>query len=120
VAGVAHALVAWLAERHDAGETAGRVPTWRIEENRWSACRYGVEGSYADVRTGTISTTRAHLERLLEEIGPAAERVGATSALVRARQLMEAGGFARQREIAAEGGLPALAAWLADAFGEPL
>ena len=120
LAGVCHALIAWLAERHDAGEAMTRVPTWRIEENRWSACRYGVEGPHADLRTGKTTTTRAHLDRLLEEIGPAAERVGATSALVRARRLMERGGWTRQREIAARDGLPALAGSLADAFGDPL
>ena len=33
--------VAWLAERHDAGDLPAPRPTWRIEENRWPACRHG-------------------------------------------------------------------------------
>ena len=48
----AHALVAWLAERFDAGEELGAPETWRIAENRWVACRSGVEGEFADLVTG--------------------------------------------------------------------
>jgi len=35
VAAVVHALVAWLAERHAAGEALAVAPSWRIAENRW-------------------------------------------------------------------------------------
>src|SRR3954467_13359431 len=52
IAAVVHALVAWLAARHDAGEDLGASDTWRIGENRWSACRHGVDGPWADARTG--------------------------------------------------------------------
>ena len=31
----------WLAARHDAGEPLATADTWRMEENRWSAARYG-------------------------------------------------------------------------------
>jgi carboxylate-amine ligase len=44
LAAVVHALVAWLAERHEAGEALAPAPTWRIGENRWSACRHGLDG----------------------------------------------------------------------------
>src|SRR5688572_20178703 len=43
VAGLAVALVAWLSERHDAGEPLPVATTWRIEENRWSAARHGTD-----------------------------------------------------------------------------
>ena len=52
VAALVHALVAWLAERHDAGEPLATADTWRIEENRWSAARWGMDGALADLRTG--------------------------------------------------------------------
>ncbi len=44
VTAVAYGLVHWLAARHDAGESLPTVETWRIEENRWSACRHGTPG----------------------------------------------------------------------------
>jgi carboxylate-amine ligase len=105
VATVVVALVARLAERHDAGEPLPVAPTWRIEENRWSAARHGTEGEMADLVTGERAPTRARLHSLLEELG-----------VEEALPLVERCGAARQRSIAAERGLPGLAQWLADAF----
>ncbi len=58
IAAVIQALVVWLAGSE---APAGAVPTWRIEENRWSACRHGVEGSMADLETGAVKSTREAL-----------------------------------------------------------
>jgi glutamate---cysteine ligase / carboxylate-amine ligase len=105
VAGAVVALVRWLAARFDSGEELAVAPTWRIEENRWSAARHGTDGTMADLATGEREPTRARIGRLLETIGMDA-----------AGPLLERGGYARQRAIAAERGLPGLAQWLADAF----
>ena len=105
VAHAAVALIAWLAARHDAGEVLPVAPTWRIEENRWSAARHGTDGTMADLVTGERAATKDRLHALLGE-------VGATEAL----PLVERCGAARQRSVAAERGLPGLAGWLADAF----
>ena len=70
VAAVAHALTVWLAERHDAGEALPVDETWRIEENRWRACRHGVEGDLLDLRTGERRPARARLHALLDELEP--------------------------------------------------
>jgi len=48
-----------------------------IEENLWRAIRYGLSGELIDLDTGDMRPARAHLERLLEWIQPAAEEVGA-------------------------------------------
>jgi carboxylate-amine ligase len=117
VASVAHALVAWLAERHDGGEPTPATPTWRIEENRWSACRHGVEGAMADLQTGERRPTRERLRDLLDRIEPAAERLGAATGIETARALVERNGAIRQREVAAAGGGPrGVTAWLADRY----
>ena len=105
VAGAAVGLVAWLARRHDEGEPLPVAPTWRIEENRWSAARHGSAGAMADLVTGERRPTR---ERLIELLAAA----GAPEA----RRLVERGGAARQRAVAAERGLHGLAGSLADAF----
>jgi glutamate---cysteine ligase / carboxylate-amine ligase len=117
VAEVAVALIAWLVRRHEAGEELHVAPTWRIEENRWSAARHGTEGTMADLETGDREPTRERLARLLAEIGDGgATASGEAPALDGARALIERGGFARQRAVAAERGLPGLARWLADAY----
>lgn len=117
VAAVAHALVGWLAARHDAGEALPAAPSWRIAENRWSACRHGLEGAMADLVTGEREPTRERLHRLLDDLAPHAAALGCAPELARARALVdEGGGAGRQRRLAAERGLPGLVAALADAY----
>ena len=107
IAEVVHALVGRLAARHDAGEALPVADAWRIDHNRWSACRHGVDGAMTDVVTGVRRPTRERLAALLDELG------GCQAA----RELLEGGGAAaRQRAVAAEHGLRGLVAWLADGF----
>lgn len=108
VAAVAHALAVRLAERHDAGEPLPAAPSWRIDHNRWSAGRHGVAGEMVDVETGERRPTRERLAALLDELGG--------DELAGARRLLDEGGAARQRAVAAERGLHGLAGWLADVF----
>ena len=112
VATVAYALVGWLAARHDAGELPPAAPTWRIEENRWAACRHGVEGELADLATGERRPTRDRLHALLDALEPFADAAG----LAAARALVERNGAMRLRDAARDGGLQGAVAWLADAF----
>ena len=116
VIAVAQALVATLAERHDAGEPPPTAPTWRIEENRWSALRYGVDGTMADLRSGERMPTRDRLAALMRAIAPAAERLGAADALADAAASIAANGAIRQRGIARDRGLDGLTRWLAERF----
>jgi carboxylate-amine ligase len=116
VAAFVQALTGWLAARHDAGEALPEAPTWRIEENRWAAARYGVENTLADLQTGERTETRTRLHDLIEAVTPVARRLACATELTAARELVEANGAMRQREVAASGGLRALAAWLADQY----
>jgi carboxylate-amine ligase len=117
LAAVVHALMAWLTERHEAGEALAPAPTWRIEENRWSACRHGLDGTMADLLTGEIASTRERAAMLLGELAGPAERVGCAAELARVSTTLEANGAGRQRSVAAQGGdARAVAAWLASRF----
>jgi carboxylate-amine ligase len=116
VAAVMQALVAWLGRRHDAGEVLAPAPTWRIEENRWSACRHGVEGTMADLRTGARRSTREVLHGLLDAVAPIAADLGGAAQLDRARALVEVNGAMAQRSVAAATGMPGLGEWLAERF----
>jgi len=120
VAAVAHAVVVELAERHDAGDLEPPAPSWRIAENRWSASRYGMEGTLADLRSGEPVPTRDRVEALIDRLEPVAERIGAGALLTDARRLAHRNGASRQRAIAAESGPRGLTRWLADRFGDGL
>jgi carboxylate-amine ligase len=116
IAAVAQALVACLAE-----EQEGRpAPSWRIEENRWAACRHGVEGAFADLRSGERRPARECLHALIDRIEPFAGRLGAGRSLDHARELVEKNGSLKQREVARDGGPRLLAEWLARGFEDEL
>ncbi|HTX31079.1 MAG TPA: YbdK family carboxylate-amine ligase [Solirubrobacteraceae bacterium] len=115
IAAVVQALVVWLAE----SEVREAVPTWRIEENRWSACRYGVEGSMADLETGAVRSTRWHLNALMEALAPVADRLGSRSSLEYAAEMVETNGAVTQRQIAREDGAVAVAQHLVQGFLNP-
>ncbi len=112
----AQALVATLAERHDAGEILPVAPTWRIGENRFSALRHGVEGTLADLATGERQDTRERLRALVDEVEPAARRLGSGELLAHTRASIERNGAIRQRVACAKVGIRGLAEWLADRF----
>jgi glutamate---cysteine ligase / carboxylate-amine ligase len=119
IAAVAQTLLGWLAERHDGGDLGAPAPTWQIEQNRWWACRDGVDGEVADLDTGTMRPTRERLRELIDTLEPAARRLGATEGLARARELVECNGAVAQRREAARGGVSSVPGWLASKFLEP-
>ena len=119
VAAVAQALLAWLGERYDQGEPLDAAATWRIEQNRWSACRHGVEGEMADLRSGAVRPTRDWLRELLDALAPVARRLQAPAELHRARELVKVNGAIAQREVARRSGIRSVAGWLASQFLAP-
>lgn len=119
VIAIAQALVATLAERWDAGALIDAdVPGWRIEENRFAALRHGLDADLADLQTGELLPARERLSALIDEIAPAAERLGCDEQLAAARALALENGAIRQRAVAAERGVDGVAGWLADRFGD--
>ena len=77
LAAFAHALAVRIAHALDEGEPLPDYPHRLIEENLWRAIRYGLSGELIDLTTGDVRPARAHLERLLEWVAPAAEEIGA-------------------------------------------
>jgi glutamate---cysteine ligase / carboxylate-amine ligase len=116
IAALGQALVAWLADRGDRRDAAAAPATWRIEENRWSAARHGLDGQMADLVSGRREATRARLAELVAALEPIAARLGSSSELGEVKRLIEENGAARQRRVADERGLRGLAAWLAHGF----
>ena len=106
---VVHALVAWLAARHDAGERLDVAPTGVLDAERAAAARQGLR-----------SPAGERLVALLDELEPVAAGLGGARGLARARAIVAAGGASDEhRAIAAAGGLRALTAELAARFAPP-
>jgi carboxylate-amine ligase len=119
IAAVVHALAAWLGARHDADDLAEPDPTWRIDENRWSACRDGVQGEMADLRTGERLPTRVRLEQLFDALHATAIALGCEAELARARELAAVNGAMAQRRDAADHGVTHVTRWLSERFLDP-
>jgi glutamate---cysteine ligase / carboxylate-amine ligase len=81
LAALCYALTARIVRAIDEGEPLPSHPHRLIEENLWRATRYGLSGELIDLSTGDVSPARAHLERLLEWVQPAAEELGCASYL---------------------------------------
>jgi carboxylate-amine ligase len=116
ITAVTQALVGWLGERHDRGERLPVADTWRIAQNRWSACRDGVEGDMAELDTGSRRPTRTLLRELIDELAPVAARLGCELELGFASRLIELNGSIAQRRVAEAGGPGAVARFLVDRF----
>src|SRR5918999_991725 len=116
VAALVHSLAGWLAARHDAGEPLETADIWRLEENRWSAARWGMDAELADLATGERTPARECLRALVADLGPVARRLGCAAELAAVTALAERNGAARQREVAERGGIRAVAPWLAGAY----
>ena len=107
------ALVAMLTERCDEGAHVDEIPTWRIQENRFSALRHGTDGNLADLSSGARRPTRERLLALVDEVEPTAMKLGSAALLRHTRDLIARNGAARQREACAASGIPGVPAWLA-------
>ena len=101
VAAFAHALVRWLAERHEAGEPLPVEETWEIEERRWAALRGGPAGAVGE-----------RLAMLLEAVAP----LGDAEGMAHARALLDAGGPAAALRAASGGVVHEATALLAGRF----
>jgi carboxylate-amine ligase len=120
LAAVVQSLVAWLAARATAGDLAPPTPRWKLEANRWSACRHGVHGTMADLRTGQPTPTADRLAALLTDLRPVAASLGCETHLAGAWAMLADPAPDRHRRIAAQAGVAGLCAWLADRFADPL
>jgi carboxylate-amine ligase len=116
IAAVCHALVVDLAGRIADGEDIEPAAGWRIDENRWSACRHGPTGTWRDVRSGRSEPMAERLHRLIDDLTPSARSVGCAPELEHARDLVDRPRAAWAREVAADGGTTALVRWLVERF----
>jgi glutamate---cysteine ligase / carboxylate-amine ligase len=70
----AAALCDMLAAEHESGKTVPILPNREIEENKWSAQRYGLEGSFIDHATHEAVETRAAIRSLVAGLSETTDR----------------------------------------------
>src|SRR3954452_578944 len=70
IAAFVHCLVVWLSARYARADGLPVHDSWRIEENRWSAARSGLDGQIADLETAEPISTRTRIETRMEELAP--------------------------------------------------
>lgn len=110
---LAQTLVAWLAQRHDAGERLPVHDGHRITESVALGLRTTRPGSLLCLDTGERQPTSDRIARLLEELGPTAAELGTSAELERLLPLDAARGAGRQEAVARERGPDGLVDWLA-------
>jgi carboxylate-amine ligase len=81
LAALIYSLTVRIANAIDEGEPLPDYPHRVVEENLWRAIRHGLSGEFIDLASGEVRPARAHLERLVDWVQPAAAAVGAASYL---------------------------------------
>jgi carboxylate-amine ligase len=110
---LAQTLVAWLAQRHDAGERLPVHDGHRIAESLCLGLLTGRPGSLLCLDTGERQPTTDRVARLLAMLGPTAAELGTHAELARLQPLAVLRGAERQELVARDRGLHGLTAWLA-------
>jgi carboxylate-amine ligase len=119
--GLIVALIATLMERYDAGEPLPVHPGRVLEENRWRAERYGLDGDSIDLERGVVVPTVQVVRGLLADVADAGARLGLESHLARVEYILQHGNCAqRQLAMYRDGAdLPSIhRAMVAEAMGE--
>lgn len=90
------ALCAWLGDAFDRGDALGELqPQFIIDENRWSAARFGLDGEMVDARDRVVAT-RTLAARLLDQVEPVARRLGSLTHFDHLANMLHATGAQRQ------------------------
>jgi len=105
LAALVQALVAYHGDRFDSGAPLpADVPMILIEENRWSAARYGLDGDMIDFATDTTVPTRQLVAQMLNRTEPMARRLGSSEWFDQVSGMLERTGANRQLSSWIDGG----------------
>jgi len=88
---VTQAAMAFYQDRFNEGTQRSDFKAAYLEQNRWKAIRYGLDGKIIDPESGELLSTRAQLERLFDMIAPKADELGSTAHLEFAADMLQAG-----------------------------
>lgn len=101
------AMCAWIGARFEAGERPELPPMMLIAENKWSAARHGLDGTFIDFDTDSVVPTREAVGALVESVRPFARILGSERELDLVDDLLVNGnGASRQLAVYAESESP--------------
>ncbi len=102
VAALAQSLVAHLDALDDRGFTLPRHKEWVLRQNKWRAGRHGLDTDLIADQQGRLEPARQAITDLVEEVTPAAGRLGCADELQYVGKILEVGpSYARQRRVVA-------------------
>jgi carboxylate-amine ligase len=99
LAALVQAMCKELCEHHEAGYELGTYPQEILEENKWLAARYGLEGELVDLPQSSRVRAVDLARRLVERLEPHARELGGERELEGIEDLIEHGTGA-QRQLA--------------------
>lgn len=105
VAALSQCLVDTLDREMDKGYTLPTPKGWVVRENKWRAARHGLEAEIIWGEDNRLVPVREALHELVQDLGPAAERLGCLDELHRVQAVVDGGAsYERQRAVAAASG----------------
>jgi len=103
VAALAQSLVARLDHLDDRGFTLPHLRDWVLRQNKWRAGRYGLETDFIIDEQGNLEPARQAIAELVEEVRPAARKLGCAAELDDVGRILDVGpSYKRQRRVAPE------------------
>lgn len=99
VAALYVSIVRMLYRLRRANQRWRTYPVFLLEENRWRAQRYGVQGTLFDFGKGTLVAMADLIDELIEITAEDADALGCTREVARARQIV-AEGTSADRQLA--------------------
>jgi len=105
LAALTHCLVEHFSSELDAGRALPVMPPWFAQENKWRSARYGMDAILILDQSAEEELVTKDLARLLELLGPVAERLGCSVELAGVADIVRGGAsYQRQRQAAGAGG----------------
>jgi glutamate---cysteine ligase / carboxylate-amine ligase len=99
LAALIQAMVHELAEHYDAGRELPDLTTEVLDENRWLAARFGLEGELVDLPSSGRVPSRELARRLVDRLEPRARELGSAAELEGVRDLIENGTGAERQML---------------------
>lgn len=99
LAALVQATAAWLGEQFDLGVRRELPPKMFIEENKWSATRYGLGGEFLDLDHERRIPAREAVSRLIETVAPYARDLGGSEQFAALDALLVRNGAERQLAV---------------------
>ena len=102
VAALSQCLVDQFDGQLDRGYTLPSPARWVLQENKWRAARYGLDADIVVDEKGTVRPVRQAITDLVEDLMPAARRLGCDTELADVERVLRVGAsYQRQRAVAA-------------------